>query len=103
MGGQALGGFIAWRRHERAVASAAEVKRRHESRLMKMRGVVGVGIGEKDGKEIIRIYVQKESPKILADLPQSLDSIPAKIVAAGRCQASRRSSIGDRPGGGPRR
>jgi len=87
MGGQALGGFIAWRRHERAVASAAEVKRRHESRLMKMRGVVGVGIGQKDGKEIIRIYVEKESPKILADLPQALDSVPVEIVDAGTFKA----------------
>src|SRR5947208_14659481 len=78
MGGQALGGFIAWRRHERAVASAAEVTRRHEYRLMKMSGVVGVGIGQKDGKEIIRIYVEKESPQILADLPPAMDSVTSE-------------------------
>ncbi len=54
---------------------------------MKMRGVVGVGIGQKDGKEIIRIYVEKESPRILADLPQALDSVPVEIVVAGTFKA----------------
>ena len=65
----------------------ADVKRRHESRLMKMRGVVGVGIGQKDGREIIRIYVDKESPKILADLPRALDDVPVEIVVAGTFKA----------------
>ena len=67
--------------------SVAEVKRRHESRLMKMRGVVGVGIGSKDGKDTIRIYVEKDHPKILADLPQSLEEIPVEVVVAGSFKA----------------
>ena len=69
------------------MSSVAEVKRRHESRLMKMRGVVGVGIGRKDGRDCIRIYVEKENPSVLAALPQALDEIPVEIVVAGTFKA----------------
>ena len=62
------------------MASVADVKRRHESRLMKMRGVVGVGIGQKDGKECICIYVEKDYPKIRNVLPQALDEVPVEVV-----------------------
>ena len=69
------------------MASVADVKRRHESRLMKMRGVVGVGIGQKDGNECIYIYVEQDSPKIRSALPQSLDEVPVEVVVAGTFQA----------------
>lgn len=69
------------------MSSAAEVKRRHESRLMKMRGVVGVGIGRKDGKDCIRIYVEKDSPKVLAEIPEALEDIPIEVVVAGTFRA----------------
>ncbi|MGI0147955.1 MAG: hypothetical protein ACREDF_00280 [Thermoplasmata archaeon] len=67
--------------------SAADVKRRHELELMKMRGVLGVGIGRKDGKDCIRIYVEKDSPKIRAEIPESLEEIPVEVVVAGTFQA----------------
>jgi len=67
--------------------SVAEVKKRHESRLMKMRGVVGVGIGQKDGKDTIRIYVEKDHPKIRAALPQTLEEVPVEVVVAGTFKA----------------
>jgi hypothetical protein len=54
---------------------------------MKMRGVVGVGIGQKDGKECIRIYVEKDHPKILSALPQQLEEVPVEIVVAGAFKA----------------
>jgi len=69
------------------MSSAADVKRRHESRLMKMRGVVGVGIGRKDGKDCIRIYVEKDSPKVLAEIPEALEDIPIEVVVAGTFRA----------------
>ncbi|TLZ58256.1 MAG: hypothetical protein E6K15_01220 [Methanobacteriota archaeon] len=69
------------------MASVADVKRRHEVRLMKMPGVVGVGIGEKDGKECIRIYVEKDHPKILRALPESLEEVPVEVVVAGTFRA----------------
>ena len=54
---------------------------------MKMPGVVGVGIGEKDGKECIRIYVEKDHPKILRALPESLEEVPVEVVVAGTFRA----------------
>ena len=70
-----------------AVASVVDVKRRHESRLMKMRGVVGVGIGQKDGKECICIYVKEDNPKIRSVLPESLDEVPVEVVVTGNFKA----------------
>lgn len=69
------------------MSSAAEVKRRHEARLMKMRGVVGVGIGRKHGKDYIRIYVEKESPKVLSKIPEALEDVPVEVVVAGTFRA----------------
>lgn len=70
-----------------SMGSVEEVKRRHEAHLMSMRGVVGVGIGRKDGKDCIRIYVEKDLPKIRAKLPESLDDVPVEIVVAGTFKA----------------
>lgn len=67
--------------------SVEEVKRRHEVRLMKIRGVVGIGIGRKDGKDCIRVYVNEETPKILAALPRTLDEIPVEVVVSGTFKA----------------
>ena len=69
------------------MASVEEVKRRHEAALMKIRGVVGVGIGRKDGKDCIRVYVEKDSPKILAALPSDLEDVPVEIVISGAFKA----------------
>ena len=69
------------------MASVEEVKRRHEGRLMRIRGVVGVGIGRKDGKDCIRVYVGEDSPKVLAALPRILDDVPVEIVVSGTFKA----------------
>ena len=50
---------------------------------MKMRGVVGVGIGQKDGKECICVYVKEDNPKIRSVLPESLDEVPVEVVVTG--------------------
>lgn len=64
-----------------------EVKRRHEADLLKTPGVVGVGIGRKEGRECIRIYVSEETPKILAALPRSLEDVPVEVVVSGLFRA----------------
>ncbi|TLZ97135.1 MAG: hypothetical protein E6J96_06650 [Methanobacteriota archaeon] len=69
------------------MASVVDVKRRHESRLMKMRGVVGVGIGQKDGKGCICIYVKEDNPKIRSVLPESLDEVPVEVIVTGNFKA----------------
>jgi hypothetical protein len=69
------------------MGSAEDVKRRHEARIMRMRGVVGVGIGQKNGKDTIRIYVAEDLPKIRMKLPESLDDVPVEIVVSGPFKA----------------
>jgi hypothetical protein len=69
------------------MGSAREVKRRHESRLMKVRGVVGVGIGEKDGKEVICVYVADDNPKIREALPAALEEVPIEVIVSGPFKA----------------
>lgn len=69
------------------MASVEEIKRRHEGKLMKTPGVVGVGIGRKDGRDCIRIYVAEDSPKVLAALPRSLEDVPVEVVVSGAFKA----------------
>lgn len=69
------------------MASVEEVKRRHEVHLMKTPGVVGVGVGRRDGRDCIRVYVEEESPRILAALPKSLEDVPVEVVVSGPFRA----------------
>jgi len=69
------------------MASVEEVKRRHEVDLLKTPGVVGIGIGRKDGRDCIRVYVERETPKVLAAVPRSLEDIPVEIVVSGPFRA----------------
>ncbi len=65
------------------MASVEAVKRRHEARLMNIRGVVGVGIGRKEGKDCICVYVSEDSPGILTAVPRTLEEIPVEVVVSG--------------------
>ena len=44
------------------MATVKAVKRKHEGRLMSLPGVVGVGIGRKEGRDCICVYVTDDSP-----------------------------------------
>jgi len=85
--GHSLVGFIVRHSIRLPMASVEEVKHRHEFRLMKTPGVVGVGLGRKDGKDCIRIYVKDDNPKTLAALPQTLEDVPVEIVVSGTFKA----------------
>jgi len=69
------------------MASVEEIKRRHEAHLLKTPGVVGVGIGRKEGKDCIRVYVSEDTPKILSALPRSLEEVPVEVVVSGPFKA----------------
>lgn len=69
------------------MASVEEVKKRHEARLMKTPGVVGVGIGRAGGKTVIRVYVKRDSPKVRKAVPETLDDVPVEIVVSGPFKA----------------
>jgi hypothetical protein len=65
------------------MATVKAVKRKHEDRLMSLPGVVGVGIGRKEGRDCICVYVNDDSPRILAALPRTLEEIPVEIIVSG--------------------
>ncbi len=69
------------------MASAAEVKSRHEARLLGMPGVVGVGLGTSDGGPVIRVYVSKDTPRVRKALPESLEDVPVEIIVSGPIRA----------------
>lgn len=56
-----------------------EVKERYENYLMRIEGVVGVGMGD---NEII-IYIESRDPKLLAFLPRELENIPIRLIETG--------------------
>ena len=60
---------------ETLVARVNEVKARHEDDLLKMPGVLGVGIGEQDGEVVIKVFVKKDSQSAIASgaLPHRVD------------------------------
>ena len=66
--------------NEALVAQANEVKARHEEDLLKMPGVLGVGIGEQNGEVVIKVFVKKQSGSVSAQqaIPGTIDGL--KIV-----------------------
>ncbi len=73
--------------HFGGMAAVEEVKERHEARLMKTPGVVGVAIGRSGGKAVIRVYVAKDSPRVRKAVPRTLEDVPVEIVISGPFKA----------------
>jgi len=69
------------------VGRAEDVKRRRQGELLRIGGVVGVGLGTKDGEECINVYVEEDSKAVRAAVPTSLDGVSTRIVVAGTFEA----------------
>ncbi len=52
-----------------------EVLRAHEEDLMNLPGVQGVGIGERGGKQVIKVFIDKKTP----ETSRSVEQIPAEL------------------------
>ena len=63
--------------------SILTVKERHEAELMAIHGVAGVGIGERDGTEIIVVYVEKRTAELDREVPDKLEGYPVVIEVTG--------------------
>jgi hypothetical protein len=65
-----------------------EVKKKHESFLLSLPGVVSVGIGQDlDGKPLIVVGLDKPRPKTEKKLPQKLDDFPVQVKVVGPVKA----------------
>jgi hypothetical protein len=69
----------------------AEVKARHEADLLALPNVTGVGIGERNGKPVIKVFVTQKLPETdLASeerVPASLDGYEVDVEAIGFIEA----------------
>ena len=63
------------------------VKEQHESELMAVEGVVGVGIGECQGKPCIEVYLANESPNVKKQIPARLGGFKVNTKVTGNIEA----------------
>jgi len=62
----------------------------YTERLMAVRGVVGTGIGERDGLPCIRVFVESVTAELTQRIPASLEGYAVEVVPALRRTASSR-------------
>jgi hypothetical protein len=71
--------------------SITAVKRMHEEKLMGMPNVTGVGIGEKGGKEVIKVFVTHKVPESSLRpeeiIPKKLDGFEVDVEDIGNVTA----------------
>jgi hypothetical protein len=67
------------------VEHASQVKARHEDALLRIPGVVGVGVGlASDGSgPIIQVYVAEATEQVLRDVPSRLEDVGVEVVETG--------------------
>lgn len=64
--------------------SIEDVKRKHEVDLMKIPGVIGVGIGKAaSGGRVIQILVEEITRKVRESVPTRLDGFFVEVVRVG--------------------
>ena len=69
------------------MSNAEDVKRRRQHELLRVRGVVGVGLGTKDGADCITVYVAADTAAVRAAIPAVLDGVATQIVVTGKFRA----------------
>ena len=69
------------------VETAAEVKEKYIESLLKIDGVMGVGIGLDGDDVVIVVNVERISDEILARIPESLDGFDVKVEEVGSIEA----------------
>ncbi len=63
------------------------VKEQHESELMAVKGVVGVGISRCEGKPCIKVYLANESPNLRKQIPTQLEGFKVDTKVTGNIEA----------------
>ncbi|MFC1957166.1 hypothetical protein ACFLVY_02610 [Chloroflexota bacterium] len=70
--------------HERTIKS---VFKEYKSSLLAIAGVVGVAIGESNGKACIRVFVYRKDNKLLRQIPHSLEDYEVIVEKTGEIRA----------------
>ncbi len=64
-----------------------QIMQQHTPEWMATPGVVGVGIGENEGKPCIKIFVVEKSPKLEKMLPDSIEDVRVVVQVTGEFNA----------------
>ena len=64
-----------------------EARRTHTDQLMSLSGVLGVGIGELDGRPCITVLVNEDSQALRDQIPGEIDGFPVVIEVTGEFRA----------------
>lgn len=71
---------------KKATTPVEEVRDRHEGRLLRIPGVVGVGVGKtKLGDPAIKVYLSHDGPE--KAIPATLDDVPVETEITGMFDA----------------
>lgn len=66
-----------------SMTEALAAKAKHASNLMKISGVVAVGVGGTRDQARIIVYVEELTEKILQQVPKELDNVQIEILERG--------------------
>ncbi|WP_202985832.1 hypothetical protein [Nostoc sp. UIC 10630] len=64
-----------------------QVKEQYESDLLRINGVVGVGISEYEDKPCIKVYLENESLNVQKQIPKQLNGFKVDTQVTGSIQA----------------
>ena len=71
--------------------SIEDVQRKYENRLLGLPNVNGVGIGRRDGKEVIKVFVTRKVPETSLQpgevIPKALDGFETDVQELGEVTA----------------
>ncbi len=62
---------------------AVKIKEKYQNELLKIPGVVGVGIGLENNEYNIRILVSKDDKELLEKLPEQLEGVNVTVKYVG--------------------
>ena len=77
--------FILQREEPRLTIEQA--KERHETELMAIDGVVGVGIGECEGDPCVKVLLENESSDLKQQIPTQIDGFTVEMEVVGSLEA----------------
>ena len=73
------------------MADIESIKAKYEDRLMQLPNVTAVGLGEKDGKQVIKVYVTRKLPEFALRakdiVPRALEGYETDVEEIGAVHA----------------
>lgn len=64
-----------------------QAQKKHQAKIMKLTGVVGIGIGEVKTEKVIKVMVDKRTPELEKKIPKQIEGYPVVIEETGKIQA----------------